>query len=196
MTPFPQHPVPAFIFVWTRWWGYGWLIGHLFIRCTLHISFSPQRCVLISIWFSPWHLVLTCVNVDVRLMHLSCCLFKGQWILTHDTIRNIMYAFARTREQWYTLMSGISLWIDLYMTQEQVFVANVMVIDLTWETVAMSVIIQPKGAIVELSAIVRIRKYRRLHDKHHFISMAMEVHLNVIWIVSSRNVLIFSMIDN
>jgi hypothetical protein len=168
MTPFPQHPVPAFIFVWTRWWGYGWLIGHLFIRCTLHISFSPQRCVLISIWFSPWHLVLTCVNVDVRLMHLSCCLFKGQWILTHDTIRNIMYAFARTREQWYTLMSGISLWIDLYMTQEQVFVANVMVID----------------------------KYRRLHDKHHFISMAMEVHLNVIWIVSSRNVLIFSMIDN
>jgi hypothetical protein len=94
-------------------------------------------------------------------------------------------------------MSRISLQIDLYMTREdQVFVANVMVTDLTWETMATSVINQPIGAIVELSAIAKIHKYKGLHDKHHFIPMAMEVHLDVIWIVSSRNVLIFSMIND
>ncbi len=80
--------------------------------------------------------------------------------------------------------------------KDQVFVANVMVADLTWETMAMNVISQPKGAIAELSAIVKICKYRGLHDKHQFILMAMEVHLDVIWIVSSRNVLIFSTIND
>jgi hypothetical protein len=64
-------------------------------------------------------------------------------------------------------MLRISLQIDLSMTcEDQVFVANVMVIDLTWEIVATSVINQPDGAIAELSAIVKIYKYRRLHDKH------------------------------
>ncbi len=40
------------------------------------------------------------------------------------------------------------------------------------EMVALSVISQP----VERSAITKIRKYRRFHEGHHFIPMAMEVH--------------------
>jgi hypothetical protein len=39
--------------------------------------------------------------------------------------------------------------------------------------VAMS---QPIGVVVKLSTIVKIRKYKGIHDKHHFIPMAMEVH--------------------
>jgi hypothetical protein len=43
------------------------------------------------------------------------------------------------------------------MTQkDQVFIVNVVV--------------------VEFSTIAKIRKYRGLHDEHHFILMAMEVH--------------------
>jgi hypothetical protein len=42
--------------------------------------------------------------------------------------------------------------------------------------VAMNVISQPIGAIVKLSTIVKIRKYKGIHDRHHFIPMAMEVH--------------------
>ncbi len=51
-----------------------------------------------------------------------------------------------------------------------------VVTDPTWETVALSVISQPAGVIVELSTIIKIRKYRGLHEGHHFIPMAMEVH--------------------
>jgi hypothetical protein len=42
--------------------------------------------------------------------------------------------------------------------------------------VVSSVIIRPIGVIAELSAIAKIYKYRRLHEGHHFIPMAMEVH--------------------
>jgi len=49
--------------------------------------------------------------------------------------------------------------------EDQVFVANVMAIDLTWEIVATIVIIQPKGAIAKLNAIAKICKYRGFHDK-------------------------------
>jgi len=66
-----------------------------------------------------------------------------------------------------------------------------MVINLTWKIVAINVISQPIGAIAKLNVIAKIHKYRGLHDKHHFIPMAMEVHLDIIWIVSLRNVLIF-----
>ncbi len=51
-----------------------------------------------------------------------------------------------------------------------------MVVDLTQERVISSVISQPTSATRKLNAIVKIRKYRRLHEGHHFISMAMEVH--------------------
>jgi hypothetical protein len=40
------------------------------------------------------------------------------------------------------------------------------------EMVTLSVINQP----AKLSAIAKIHKYRRLHEGHHFILMAMEVH--------------------
>jgi hypothetical protein len=40
----------------------------------------------------------------------------------------------------------------------------------------MNVINQPLGAVVKLSAIAKIRKYKRFHEGHHFIPMAMEVH--------------------
>jgi hypothetical protein len=63
------------------------------------------------------------------------------------------------------------------MTQEdQVFVANVVVTDLMLEMVASSVITWPASAIVEFNTITKIHKYRELHEGHHFIPMAMEVH--------------------
>jgi hypothetical protein len=46
----------------------------------------------------------------------------------------------------------------------------------TWEMVAMSVISQLTSVVVQLSAIVKIHKYKEIHEGHHFISMAMEVH--------------------
>jgi hypothetical protein len=52
----------------------------------------------------------------------------------------------------------------------------VVVIDLTQEMMASDVISQPTGVVAKLSAITKIRKYRKLHEGHHFIMMAMEVH--------------------
>jgi hypothetical protein len=40
----------------------------------------------------------------------------------------------------------------------------------------LNVISQPAGAIMELSAIVKIHKYRELHERHHFFTLDMEVH--------------------
>ncbi len=40
----------------------------------------------------------------------------------------------------------------------------------------MSVISRLAGVAMELSTITKINKYRRLHKRHHFILMAMEVH--------------------
>jgi hypothetical protein len=42
--------------------------------------------------------------------------------------------------------------------------------------VASNVINQPTSATVEPNAIVKIYKYRGLHEGHHFIPMAKEVH--------------------
>jgi hypothetical protein len=81
------------------------------------------------------------------------------------------------KERWYVFMSRALLQVDLYMTRkDQVFVANVIVIDSTQETLASSVISPPVGAIVEFSTIAKIHKYRRLQKGLHFIPMAMEVH--------------------
>jgi hypothetical protein len=41
---------------------------------------------------------------------------------------------------------------------------------------ASSVISQPSGAIAKLNAIAEIHKYRKFHEGHHFILMALEVH--------------------
>jgi hypothetical protein len=41
---------------------------------------------------------------------------------------------------------------------------------------ASSVISWPVNVVVEFNTIVKIYKYRGLHEGHHFIPMAMEVH--------------------
>jgi hypothetical protein len=61
----------------------------------------------------------------------------------------------------------------------QVFVAHVVVIDSTREIMASSVISQLANANVELNAIANIHKYQRFHEGHHFILMAMEVHITL-----------------
>jgi hypothetical protein len=63
------------------------------------------------------------------------------------------------------------------MTQkDQVFIADVVVIHPTQETVALNVINQLTNVIEKLSTIVKIHKYKRLHEGYHFILMTMEVH--------------------
>jgi hypothetical protein len=60
--------------------------------------------------------------------------------------------------------------------EDQVFVIDMVVTNLTQETMAMSVMNQQTSVVAELSAIIKIRKYKRFHEGHHFIPMAMEVH--------------------
>jgi hypothetical protein len=60
--------------------------------------------------------------------------------------------------------------------EDQVFVTNVVVTNLMRKTVASSVISQLVGVVAELNAIAKTRKYRKLHEGHHFILMAMKVH--------------------
>jgi hypothetical protein len=74
-----------------------------------------------------------------------------------------MYALAWKSEHivwknwWYTFMLGVSLWADLYMIcEDQIFVVNVVVVDLTQNLVITNVISWLKGAIAELSAIAKI----------------------------------------
>ncbi len=63
-------------------------------------------------------------RLDTFSTHLVHYMFGGQRIAAHDTIWNVMYAFVWKnehivwKERWYTLTSKVSLWIDLYMTQE------------------------------------------------------------------------------
>jgi hypothetical protein len=42
--------------------------------------------------------------------------------------------------------------------------------------VALSVINQPTSAATKLNIIVKIHKYERFHEGHHFILMAIKVH--------------------
>ncbi len=53
---------------------------------------------------------------------------------------------------------------------------DVVVTDLTWEMMAMSVISQLASVVVKLNTIVKIYKYKRIDEGHQFILMAMEVH--------------------
>ncbi len=74
-------------------------------------------------------------------------------------------------------MSGVSLRTNLYMIcEDQVHVVIVVVTNLTRKIVAMSVISRPSGVVAKLNAITKIHKYKRLHEGHHFIPMAMEVY--------------------
>jgi chemotaxis signal transduction protein len=63
------------------------------------------------------------------------------------------------------------------MTQEDwVFIANVVVIDPMQDIVTSSAISQAESVAMKFNAIAKIYKYRRLHERHHFIPMAMGVH--------------------
>jgi len=72
----------------------------------------------------------------------------------------------------------------------------VVIIDPIWEMMILSVINRLVDVVVKFNAIVKIRKYKELHEGHHFISMTMEMHMGMIWIVSSGSVFVFFMIDN
>ncbi len=73
-----------------------------------------------------------------------------------------------------------------------------MVIDLTWENVALNVISWPTCAIAKLNTIAKIYKYRGLNEGHHFIPMTIEVQgaLRCDWIVSLGNVPLFFLVDD
>jgi hypothetical protein len=93
-----------------------------------------------------------------------------------------MYALIREsghvvwKKQWY----AFSLRVDLYMTQkDQVFIADVVIIDPTREIVASNVISWPTCATVELNTIVKMYKYKGLHEGHHFIQMVIVTDVTV-----------------
>jgi len=92
-----------------------------------------------------------------------------------------MFAFIRKsghvvwRKRWYAFTLRLSLRVDLYMTRkDQVFVANVVVIDATQKIMASSVTSWLIGVVVKLNAITKICKL--LQEGHHLILMAMKVH--------------------
>jgi hypothetical protein len=60
--------------------------------------------------------------------------------------------------------------------RDHVLIVDVIVINLTWETMSTSVINRLVSATAKLSTIVKIHKYRRFHEGHHFIPMVMEMH--------------------
>ncbi len=120
-----------------------WLI----IKSSIYSFHITHSTFILTMWF---HLdliqpstsnLLTCEcehELNVFGTHLAHCPFGSQWIITHDAIRDVMYALAQKSghvvwiEQWYIFMSKASLWTNLHMTREdQVFVANVVVINLT-----------------------------------------------------------------
>jgi hypothetical protein len=122
-------------------------------------------------------------GLDAFGMHLTHYLWRGQWIATNDTIWDVMYAFIQKsghiiwRKWWYTFTSKVSLQANFYMIwEDQVFVADVVVIDPMQETMAFSVISQPANGATKLNFITKIHKYWRLHEGHHFIPTTMEVH--------------------
>jgi hypothetical protein len=87
-------------------------IAHFTFISTLHF---------VSIWFNFQHLVFFMCEYTHGLntfdTDLTSCLFGGQQITTHDTTKNIMYAFAGEsghvvwRERWYAFTSWVSLLI-------------------------------------------------------------------------------------
>jgi hypothetical protein len=187
-----------------------WLIIKPFIRlfCIAHFTFNLTLHFRLGWNQASTFSLFTCEcghELDAFSTHLTCCLFRGQRITTHDAIWNIMYApvwengHVIWRERWYALTSKISLWVNLYMIQkDQVFIANVVVTNLTWETTIWNVINQPTSAVVKPNVIVKIRKYNGLHEGHHLCRWPWRctAYSSVIWIVSLENVLIFSMIND
>ncbi len=74
-------------------------------------------------------------------------------------------------------MSKVSLWTNLYIPQkDQVFIADVVVINLMWEMVFLNVINWPPSVAMKFIVIAKICKYEGLREGHHFLPMTMEVH--------------------
>jgi hypothetical protein len=186
MIPFPQHQELTFVLVWAKGQGYGWLLGHLSVCFASHILFTLALHFRLDLIQPLTSSLLTCEcghGLDASSTHLTRCPFGGQWITTHDAIRDVMYALVWKsghfvwRKWWYTFTSGVSLRANFYMIHEdQVFIADVMVTNPTRETMALNVITWLASVATKLSAIAKIRKYTGLQEGHHFIPMAMEVH--------------------
>jgi hypothetical protein len=64
---------------------------------------------------------------------------------------------------------------SLHDLRRLIFVADVVVIHSTRETVASNVINQLTNVVAKFNANVKIHKYKRFHEGHHFIMMPMEV---------------------
>jgi hypothetical protein len=74
-------------------------------------------------------------------------------------------------------ISRISLQIDFYMIRkDQVFAFDVVVIDPIRKTMISNVINRSTSANAKPNTIAKIHKYKGLHERHHFISMAMKVY--------------------
>jgi hypothetical protein len=89
--------------------GYGWLLNHLLVCFVSHILFSPSLCFHLGLIQPLSFSFLTCEcghGLHASNMHLTYCLFGGQWIATHDTIRNVMYALAQD--------SGHDVWMVIH----------------------------------------------------------------------------------
>jgi len=55
MTPFLQHLKPAFILVWAKGQGYGWLLSHLSIYSTHHME-RVVVCPYVKSFITNWYL--------------------------------------------------------------------------------------------------------------------------------------------
>jgi hypothetical protein len=92
-----------------------------------HSIFISTLCFCLGLIQPLGFNLLTCEcgqRLDTFGTDLTCCLFGGQRISTHDAIWNVMYALAWKnghivwREQWYAFTSRISLQSDLYITRK------------------------------------------------------------------------------
>jgi hypothetical protein len=105
--------------------------------CITHSIFTSSLCFHLSLIQPSTYTLIMCEcehGLDASSMHLTRCLFGGQWITTHDAIINIMYVLIRKnghnvwRKRWSAFTSKASLWAGFYMThKDQVFVVDVVV---------------------------------------------------------------------
>ncbi len=100
-------------------------------------------------------------------------------------IRSVVHEKASSRQGWKT------------MRQDEVSLV-VVVTNLTWETIVTSVISPSIGVVTKLSTIAKICKYKRFHEGTILFRWPWRctAHLGVIRIISSGNVLVFSMIND
>jgi hypothetical protein len=164
-----------------------WLIVRWYIHSfhITHFTFTSTLCFCLSLIQPSASSFFTCEcghGLNTSNTHLTSCLFRGQRIATHDAIKKscmplfekVGTLYGKSGDTPY-VRSFITNWF--YMTREnQVFIVDVVVTNPTWKMMATSVINWPKGAVTKFNAITNIHKYNGLHEGHHFILMAMEVH--------------------